>query len=266
MHLALSSCARFSLLDLFQKFPHLREVEFTSTEVMMLPNPPNIVLHERLSSLTVKLVINYTFFFNQLTLPALKHLNVELQRPVAYTRELLPFLERSACMLASLTLNCPLTREYDLIELLQSIPSLETLHLINHVDVTRNRNFRPADTGLGSTFFEQLDPDEAAPYLPSLAVFSYSGILAVQAIDFMEPFIVRARVRDAPQYAPDEPDAPGTRKVARLRQATIRSDQYSDVAEFSIAEYSDSRYIWEVVRMVEVGILVLLNRDGSPWS
>lgn len=263
-HLTLSSCGHLSLRSFCKKFPHLQEVTFASTEAELLARPPHTALHERLSSLTIKLAINYTFFFNQLTLPALKNLNVELERPLTYTQELLPFLERSACMLTALTLKGPITREYDLIELLQGIPSLEALHLVNKV--AWPGAFRPTDTGLGSTFFEQLDPDEAAPYLPSLAVFSYSGILAVQAIDFMEPFIVRARVRDAPEYAPDEPDAPGTRKAARLRRATIRADQYSDVAEFSIAEYSDTRYIWEVARMVEEGILVLLNMDGSLWS
>ncbi|KJA17349.1 hypothetical protein HYPSUDRAFT_1023963 [Hypholoma sublateritium FD-334 SS-4] len=264
IRLTLTSCSALSLRGFCKKFPHLQEVTFASTEAGLLHHPPNTVLHERLSSLTIKSAVNYTFFFNQLTLPSLKQLNIELGRPLAYTQELLPFLERSACMLTTLTLKGPITREYDLIELLQGIPSLEVLHLVNNV--ARCDTFRLADTGLGSTFFEQLDPDEAAPYLTSLAVFSYSGILAVQAIDFMEPFIVRARVRDAPEYAPDEPDAPGTRKVARLRQATIRADQYSDVAEFSIAEYSDTRYIWEVARMLEEGILVLLNMDGSLWS
>lgn len=252
---SLSSCRGIRLQDLCKSFPHLRDATFIHTTIIISSQP---ALHERLTSLTIAFSVDYIQYFRQLTLPALKNLEFRLRGCIMYTKTFSQFIERSACLLTSLTLECFITQEYDLIDLLHALPSLEDLSIIDNSEEVVTGKL--SDNGLGSTFFELLHPDEETPYLPNLAMFSYIGILAVQAIDFMEPFIVRSLMRDSLRSASD------VDKVAILKKATIKANQYSEVAEFSIAEYSDPQYIWEIVRMVEEGVLVLMNMDGSPWS
>ena len=38
------------------------------------------------------------------------------------------------------------------------------------------------------------------------------------------------------------------------------------MAEFSIAEYPDVQYVWEVKMMMEQGILELITMDGRLWE
>jgi len=54
--------------------------------------------------------------------------------------------------------------------------------------------------------------------------------------------------------------------VSTLRRLTIKADQYSMLSQFSISEYSDPQYIWEVISMMELGVLVLVNKDGESWE
>jgi hypothetical protein len=70
-------------------------------------------------------------------------------------------------------------------------------------------------------------------------------------------FVVRARMRPA--------QTANIRTVALLKQRTVIADQRSARAELSIAAYLDPWHVWEVVRMVEEGVLVLRNMDGSGW-
>ena len=119
-----------------------------------------------------------------------------------------------------------------------------------------------AGAGLSRTFFNNLHPDEDPNYLPHLEVFEYEGLLAVQAIDFIEPLIIRLHMRHSGAGG-SEATMEG---MSILRKATIKADQVSEVAEFSIAEYTDPCYIWEVIRMMEEGVLVLMNMNGMMWQ
>ncbi|KAF8197033.1 hypothetical protein BJ912DRAFT_954579 [Pholiota molesta] len=202
----------------------------------------------------------------RMELPALKTLEIVQPGHIEFTRYLLPFLARSKCNLTSLTLECFLCVEHDLIELLITLDALVELYIRDTEEVPLHRRAdSPVDAnsrGLGRTFFDVLHPDADAPVLPHLEVFLYQGPLSVHAIDFLEPFVLRSRMRGAQSAFVTD----GIGEVALLRQATVVADQYSALAEFSIAEYSDPRYVWEVVRMVEEGVLVLRNMDGSGWS
>ncbi|KAF9483630.1 hypothetical protein BDN70DRAFT_990168 [Pholiota conissans] len=201
----------------------------------------------------------FSTFGKAVTFPALQSLEIIYSGHINYVRVLLPFILRSKCHLTSLTIECILLAEHDLIGLLFSLDTLSELHIRDSESRLRRYVTMYANNiGLARTFFDVLHPDKEAPFLPNLEVFSYRGSLAVQAIDFIEPFILRSRMRGA-QIA-------DIHKVALLKQAVIIADQVSDVAELSIAEYSDPQYIRELVRMVEEGVLVLHNMDGSRWS
>ena len=117
------------------------------------------------------------------------------------------------------------------------------------------------DFGLSRTFFDVLHPDEVFSYLPFLEVFSYEGNLVVQAIDFLEPLLLRSRMREGNSRADGN-----LQRIAVLRKVKIQADQVSNSAEFSIAEYPDSQYVWEVMMMIEQGILELITMDGELWE
>jgi hypothetical protein len=115
---------------------------------------------------------------------------------------------------------------------------------------------------LSRTFFNALHPDEDPSYLPCLEVLSYEGQLTVQAIDFIEPLIIRSRMRieSSGTYMPN------LEKMVVLRKVKIRADQVSETSEFSIAEYPDSQYVWEIMRMIKEGVLELITMDGELWQ
>ena len=115
--------------------------------------------------------------------------------------------------------------------------------------------------GLSRTFFDVLHPEEDSPYLPSLEVFTYEGNLVVQAIDFLEPLLIRSRMRDGSSGTYENLE-----KMAIMRKVKIQADQVSNSAEFSIAEYPDTQYVWEVMMMMEQGILELITLDGGLWE
>ncbi|KAF9483635.1 hypothetical protein BDN70DRAFT_276119 [Pholiota conissans] len=247
------------LRDVLRHFPRLQSLSLIDCAELQIRRSAR---HETLRNLIIHCKDEWNWFSTfgkAVTFPALQSLEIIYSRHINYVQVLLPFILRSKCHLTSLTIECILLAEHDLIDLLFSLDTLSELHIRDSESrLQRYATMDHNNFGLGRTFFDVLHPDEEAPFLPNLEVFSYRGPLAVQAIDFIEPFIVRSRMRGA-QIA-------DIHKVALLKQAVIVADQYSDVAEFSIAEYSDPQYIWELVRMVEEGVLVLHNMDGSRWS
>ena len=82
--------------------------------------------------------------------------------------------------LTSSSLACAITREFDLI------------------DVTLNSGQQ--HRGHSRLQFEphilRVLHAEDFPYLPSFKVFSYDGNFIVQAIDFLQPLLIRSRVRE----------------------------------------------------------------------
>jgi len=168
--------------------------------------------------------------------------------------------------LTTLSLACKIHNEYNLIEVLSALSLLRELYLRDrgeHYNWDRRElyHWNRFDqgmlevTGLSHTFFESLHPDEKPLYLPNLEVFSYEGNLAVL---FLEPLIIRSRIRAG--------NGPLTNleKMAVLRKVKIQADQVS--SEFTIAEYPDSQYVWEVMRMIELGVLELITIDGDIWQ
>jgi len=43
----------------------------------------------------------------------------------------------------------------------------------------------------------------------------------------------------------------------------IQADQLSESAEFSIAEYPNAQYVWEIMRMMEEGVLEFITMNGE---
>lgn len=260
--LTLTTRSSWNPRELLSLFPRLQSLYCINSPQIRVGRP---ITHHNLQSFSIRCVgyegHELVSLTKRMELPALNTLEIVQPGRIEFTLYLLPFFTRSKCNLTSLTLECFLCVEHDLIELLISLDSLVELSIRDtEVPVHRYDHVEPNRRGLGRTFFDVLHPDdaEAAPFLPHLAVFLYKGPLSMHAIDFIEPFIVRSRMRGA--------QSADLRGVAVLRRATVIADQYSEVAEFSIAEYSDPRYVWEVVRMVEEGVLALQNMDGSRWS
>jgi len=209
-----------------------------------------------------------------ISLPALESISICVAEPLRFieTQHIPPFLEHSRSVLTQLTLEFLITAEleYELIEFLAlpAISSLQKLH-IREYSIHENLTRHLLGAGLGRTFFDVLHPDEDPNYLPHLEIFEYEGLLAVHAIDFIEPLIVRSRIRarsdDPPSYE-DSKNLGISEGVATLRKATIKADQHSEVASFSIAEYTDPHFVWEIIQMMEEGALRLLKMDGSLWE
>jgi hypothetical protein len=149
-----------------------------------------------------------------------------------YSRVFRRFLSPdSESHLTRLSLSCVITRESDLIDVFSTLDSLRELYIRD------TSTEATPDFGLSRTFFDVLHPDEDSPYLPSLEVFSYEGNLVVQAIDFLEPLLIRSRIREGSSGTDGNLE-----RIAVLRRVKIQADQ-SNSAEFSIAEYPDTQYV-----------------------
>ncbi|KAJ3517030.1 hypothetical protein NLJ89_g745 [Agrocybe chaxingu] len=161
------------------------------------------------------------------------------------------------CTLTSLSLTYPIQEEFALIDLLFAwpFPSVRELHL---TDSSKGQS----ESGLTTAFFEALqvnNPEEAL--LPRLEVFSYHGRLGVSAIDFLDPLIIRSRIRCFNENTITHSMVDLDDSIAVLRKIEIKADQDA----FTIAEYTDALYVWELIRLMELRILSLANEDGSAW-
>jgi hypothetical protein len=55
--------------------------------------------------------------------------------------------------------------------------------------------------------------------------------------------------------------------IAVLRKVKIQADQASsESAEVTLWQYPDSQYVWEVMSMMELGVLELITMDGEVWQ
>ncbi|PPQ75949.1 hypothetical protein CVT26_005852 [Gymnopilus dilepis] len=254
--LYLTSCS-VDLTGFFRQFPRLKKLTWIKTNVQAVPRQP--LTNDRLESFDVDIESLPRFLLHFLNFPALKNLSIRARKSFQYSQTLGTFL-LSGCNLTSLTLECRVDMEHDLIELLLSNSLSSSLQELYIRHVPSERDAEHTEYGLTRTFFELLHPDMDPNYLTCLRVLEYEGPLAVQAIDFIEPLLIRSRIRvvDIPRSMTDG--------MAVLRRAKIKADQYSAVSEFSIAEYTDAQYVWEVMRALEEGVLALSNMDGTMWE
>ena len=150
---------------------------------------------------------------------------------------------------------CVITKEFYLIDVLSALDSLREFY-VRDISTEVSPYF-----GLSRTFFDVLHPDEVFSYLPSLEVLSYKGNFVDQAIDFLEPLLIRSRMREGSSGTDGNWE-----RIAVLRKVKIQADQVLNSAEFSIAEYPDKEYVWEVMMMIERGVLELITMDGGLWE
>jgi len=258
-----------SLLD---RCPQLTNLTILNSQVTYAPSTTRIS-HDKIQTLTIDLV-DYRSLDDLLvpfSFPNLKSLSVHSHRGFLYTRYILPFLEISKCNLTKLSLKCPINakNEYDLIELLSDdsiSPSLQELYIENH----EPQSLEPPnffDTGLGRTFFENLHPDLNPSYLPQLEIIKYNGPLAVSDIDFLEPLVIRSKIRDrlgsSGEFLATRSNFDA--QMATLRRVVIKGDQYAETTQFMISEYSDPHYIWEIINLMDANVFSLRNTDGTAW-
>jgi len=254
-NLTFSSVQDINPYFLLPQLPNLEEAAFHQATFSKTRRFPK-VRHKKLRRLELETdaLKQLQYFLPVVILPRLESLSVCVPTTMHYSNVFtVPHWEAD---LKSLSLTCKISVEYDLIEVLSSLVSLRELCIRDcSTEAT-------PEAGLSSIFFAMLDPTADPPYLPCLEVLSYEGQLAIQAIDFIEPLIIRSRIRgeSSGTYLPD------LERIAVLRKVKIRADQVSEVAEFSIAEYPDSQYIWEIMRMMEEGVLELITMDGEFWQ
>jgi hypothetical protein len=273
--LVLDSCRNLTLKNLLSDFPGLNELTLTKCKFFHSRPILGSLLHNHLQILNFEFTMEVfaTHRSHLISLPALESISICVAEPLRLvdTQHIPPFLEHSRSILTRLTLEFLITAEleHELIEFLSlpTISSLKELH-IREYSIHENLTRHLLGAGLGRTFFDVLHPDEDPNYLPHLEILEYEGLLAVHAIDFIEPLIVRSRIRarsdDPPNY--EDNKNLGISGVATLRKARIKADQHSEVASFSIAEYTDPQYVWEIIQLMEEGALRLLNMDGSLWE
>jgi hypothetical protein len=240
---------------LFPRLPNLEEAVFYRS-TFSLTGQFRKNRHQKLRRLEVETpkASHLQKFLPTLILPQLKYLSLSVPTTMHYSNVVIvPHWEAN---LTALSLTCKINAEYDLIDVLCSLGSLQEFYLRDsNTEATR-------EAGLSSIFFEMFHPDEDPSYLPRLEILSYEGQLAVQAIDFLEPLIIRSRMRGGylGMYTQN------LEQMAVLRKVKIQADQVSETAEFSIAEYPDPQYVWEIMRMMEEGILELITMDGEFWQ
>jgi len=242
------------LHDLLQRLPNLQEATFHDAIFLETKE----VVHKKLRKLEVD-VINERLLrplVGYVILPRLEMLSICIPTTLDYCTTFRRFtLSNSGSHFTSLSLSCRITREFYLIDVLSALDTLQELYIRD-----TSTEATPA-FGLGCTFFDVFHSEEESPYLPSLEVFSYKGNLIVQAIDFLEPLVVRSRMRSGSSGTDGQLE-----KFAILKKVKIQADQVSNSAEFSIAEYPDSQFVWEVMMMMERGILELITMDGKCWE
>ena len=253
--LALDHAYNIDLHDLLPRFPNLQALFVHS--ITFLQEITRTITHQKLCKLEVDTSEDHLLFpILHAILPGLKSLSVSVSSTMHYSRVFRRLISpNSESHLTMLSLSCVITRDFDLIDVLSALDFLQELY-IRDISMEATPDF-----GLSRTFFDVLHPDEDSSYLPSLEVFSYEGNLVVQAIDFLEPSLIRSQMREGSSGTNGNLE-----RIAVLRKVKIQADQVSNSAEFSIAEYPDAQYVWEVMMMIEQGILELITMDGEHWE
>ncbi|CAA7269670.1 unnamed protein product [Cyclocybe aegerita] len=262
--LSLTNGTHLDLIAILKRYPQLEELALSSLPKRFpTMRRTDIQRHIRLASIFIrsslwKVVARFFQHLSALSFPALNNLNLDLinSDPVSMS-QLSSLIQLFDCTLTSFSLTYPIREEFALIDLLFSSPfsSIRELHL------TDSNEGRSA-SGLTTAFFEALqvdNPEDAL--LPRLEVFSYHGRLGLYAIDFLDPLIIRSRIRYFNENTLTHSTTDLDDSIAVLKKIEIRADQN----EFTIAEYTDPLYIWELIRLMELRILTLENEDGSAW-
>jgi hypothetical protein len=255
-NLTLAYVFGIKLPDLLPRLPNLQEATFHNTTFSQLQNQK--FTHKKLCKLEIDVhqerlllaILGYVI------LPRLEVLSVCIPTTMDYNTILRRFtIPSSECHITSLSLSCKITKEFHLIDVLSALDTLRELYIQD------SSTEATPDFGLSRTFFDVFHPEEEPPQLPSLELFSYKGNLVVQAIDFLDPLVIRSRTRGGREGRDGN-----LAKFAVLRKVRIQADQVSNSADFSIAEYPDSQFIWEVMMMMERGSLELITMEGKCWE
>ncbi|CAA7266449.1 unnamed protein product [Cyclocybe aegerita] len=262
--LSLTNNTYLDLIAILKRYPQLEELILSSLPGRVpAMRRTDFHRHPRLMSISIRsslwqAIARIFHSLSGLSFPALNKLDLDVSNsdPVSMS-QLPPFIQPLDCMLTSLSLTYPIREEFTVIDLLFSSPfsALRELYLTDS-------SMGQSESGLTAAFFEALqvdDPEEAL--LPRLEVFNYHGRLGVFAIDFLDPLIIRSRIRCFNENTITHSTVDLDDSIAVLRKIEIKADQ----DEFTIAEYTDALYVWELIRLMELRILSLANEDGSAW-
>ena len=253
-NLTLDHVYNIDLHDFLPWLPNLQEATFHNA--IFLETASKKIVHQKLRQLEVD-VHNEPLLRPLLCyviLPRLETLSICIPTTMDYSTIFRQFtLSNSESHLTSLSLTCQITRESYLIDVLSDLDTLLELY-IQDTSMETTPYF-----GLSCRSFDVFH-SKKSPYLPSLEVFSYKGNLIVQAIDFLQPLVIRSRMRGGSSGTDGN-----LAKFGVLRKVKIQADQVSNSEEFSIAECPDPQFVSEVTVMMERGNLELITMDGKCW-
>ncbi|KAH9475185.1 hypothetical protein JR316_0012296 [Psilocybe cubensis] len=278
--LTLSFVLRIVPRELLDQLPNLTELTLSKCSVVRkleFNAASRPIIHERLRVFNIEVESDFLFnlLVHQLCFPALEKIYIIIPEVFQHTKFLLPFIRRSGCILTSLTTESMCnTEDCDLIEFLSAdvISPLKELHILDYdtmgivkkrKKIIRRNKVQGAFSGLNDAFFVYFHPYLFPDFLPRLEVLEYRGMLSVDDIDFLEPFMLRSRMRDLDSG--NATDGDPRHDISILKRVRIQAEKAAGMS-FSIAEYHDPQYVWELIRMVEVGFITLLDSDGMVWE
>ncbi|PPR00225.1 hypothetical protein CVT24_004964 [Panaeolus cyanescens] len=253
-------CPTVKITHVLKQFPALEHLTVSSLDSRFNWQYTDVITHPRLKSVVSILSKHdrnsHGFFSPFLDLPALESVSVFTDYPQRYSVMFQLFLEAStSTRLTHLHLESTAFIESEIIFTLEMMPSLTHLSIhLKHYPIAECND----ESALSQIFFEQLNPDQSGSYLPRLEEFEYEGYLSVSAIDFLEPLILRSRIRST--------NSEDVNATAVLRRVRIKAHQICDTCEVIISEYSDPQYIWEIMMMMDMNVLTLLDEDGNRWE
>ena len=192
----------------------------------------------------------------------------------------------------------------DLIEILESLPTLRVLRMkdiiscgtrsgwsrdvsplispfstrtiakVHHAGLRHRTSLvKINNQGLAPVFWEMFSNTDH--FLPLLEEFVYEGtLLGLVAVDYMEGLVRRTGLREgALHMKPGQSgisiplDGLNLESKVLLRKVEIIADQEDSQGfrMFSIAEYQDVGYVWDLFRLVDWGVFRLVNSSGEVW-
>jgi len=244
--------------DLLRSYPNLRKLTLADFAIRDHAAPRAVENHN-LRCLSIQSIIWFDVvqFLSHLCLPQLEALNIYINSG-PWDFSLPAFIEYAQCTLTTLSLECVLPAEKNIIIMLSSLSlsSLTTLH-IRDTTPTGFQDSSALEPGLSQAFFDALNPglEDRMAYLPYLEILTYDGILGVRNISFLSAVLIRSRMQDTELL----PEGPGS-AIAVLHQVKIKADQ-----PCSIGECLDAQLVWEVICAIETGVLTLITPEGKHW-
>ena len=206
------------ILELLRAAPCLSQCQFESVQrrdIRRGREEVEHVTHSHLESLRINFSYHEaeTYVLNNMTLPALKHLDIRAVVCDFHVEPLISLLTRSSCRLRSLTIQEHDYLDEELVSVLQVLPSLEILHILSgFAEENHEEAFYAALIGHLPTE-ETPIPRYSQPLLASLRHFSWVGYGAFHWNALLN------------LLAPLDPDSNRTRPLELIDVQCIREEE-----------------------------------------